>query len=229
METINQEQQHISAKPRSTKKAWLVAAIFILIVGSVWAYALLGRQEQSKSTDLAQYMDPVDEDLQERAIELDITDDEMVEQSDLPPIDDSQSAVGDAQLYLESDQAVYNQGDQIELTLFLKMTDIPDGVQFVINYDQALLSKVEVESINTFGSYITQRVEANEGAIKGMLLRDVQETVNINEPLPLLKITGVADQAGSFTFSFDEEKTQVAATAGQDVLQSAVELIIVVE
>jgi len=129
-------------------------------------------------------------------------------------------------LSLAANQDAYRVNDSIEIIVNMQTEIEPDGVQFVILYDPQLLTNVGLEPINNFGSFIINEVDEQAGKIKAMLLRDPQETVAVNTNQPLLKITAQAVKAGKLSLTFDQEKTKIAAAAGQDVLKNVTNLTV---
>lgn len=148
--------------------------------------------------------------------------DEGTESSQLPVITDDFASpeAKTATLTITSDKNSYQVGDQFEAILLIETSVIPDGVQFVAVYDNNLLSDVRLEQVNTFGSFVTAKVEPERGEIKAIFIRNPQEEPNLSSPLALLKITGVFGSSGTLSITFVNDKTQVAAAGGQDILQS---------
>jgi hypothetical protein len=223
-EFTSTESSVVSSK---NNKKPLYIGVLILVTVTVLAYVFLGDQlvdpeilNISDPDDISQQLESSDQS--QPTTDSSDLEDEVVEQLDLPPIDDVIEASQDSRLVISSEKQVYQVGESVSMTLLLATATVPDGIQFIINYDQNLLSQVEIQPINSFGSYLTQKVE--DGAIKGILLRNPQEEVDVSSSLPLLRITGVAAQAGELKLAFDQEETQVAAQAGQDVLHEFIDL-----
>lgn len=228
-----QFSQNAHNKTKGTKTPLILLAVIVLLVAGYFAYRLtlgqtqLPNEDATTTSGLSQYLEPESNNQEEPSEPTDLAQ-RTVEQDDLPPVEDMPVAVQDSRLFLTAEKETYKMGEAINLTLLLAATETPDGIQFVINYDPTLLSQVKLTSTNTFGDYIMQKVDS-DGKIKGMLLRNPQETVDVSQPLSLMTIAGVASRSGQLTFSFNQEETQVAAAAGQDILENALDLSLTIE
>ncbi len=148
-------------------------------------------------------------------------------QSDLKT-ESMQVIEADNELFITSDKDSYQSGETIQLTVSLETKVEPDGLQFIINYNPERIGKLEIEEINSFGSYLIAEVDHEVGEIKAVLLRSPNEEVDISSKISLLRITGTASQPGDLIFSFEAEETQLAAEAGQNILDNVVDLSVVV-
>jgi hypothetical protein len=151
-----------------------------------------------------------------------------VSQENLPPVDQAlvPPVSKDTILSISSNSQNYQVGAVLEATVLLSTSVLPDGVEMVIKYDPKQLTGVRVEPVSTFGSFLSNKVDANSGQIKTVFIRNPQDQPDISAALPLIKIVGTIGGTGSVTMNFDMEMTQVAAAGGQDVLQNTTGLTV---
>lgn len=155
-----------------------------------------------------------------------IEQNETQPQTGLPPLDsDQQPPVSqDAVLQFEVANNSIQAGEMVEMKLVLATSTQPDGVQFVITYDPKLLTQVQLEPANTFGSFLSLTVDETAGKIKGALLRNPSETVSVSSPLAIMTVKGKLASTGMLLMAFDKLNTKVAAAGGQEILEEAVDL-----
>jgi len=222
----DQAEQSLLHQP---KKLVIILAIvlFFLVISVVTYFIFFAPKESVNQLDLAttgtQKASDSTQVQKQKAKILDVSS----AQQDLPSTDNLAPKVEKINsLSLAANQDAYRVNDSIEIIVNMQTEIEPDGVQFVILYDPQLLTNVGLEPINNFGSFIINEVDEQAGKIKAMLLKDPQETVAVNTNQPLLKITAQAVKAGKLSLTFDQEKTKIAAAAGQDVLKNVTNLTV---
>ncbi|KUK79132.1 MAG: hypothetical protein XD95_0597, partial [Microgenomates bacterium 39_7] len=134
----HQEKEQTLAPSKNNRKLLYIGAMILVIV-TILAYALLGDQVNQQITEdtpisdgLSQLLEPSDD--QQPMTDVTALEDGVVEQSDLPPIDDVAQATQDSRLIISAEKQTYQVGEQINMTLLLTTAAVPDGIQFIINY-----------------------------------------------------------------------------------------------
>lgn len=204
-----------SAAKSNQRKTPIVIAI-LLGLAIVLSLLLMKKQENSQAPEFIQSQEQVQTLNDSNEINMPAVEDEPAVQA-LPPIEDKLAVRDKADLSLVSVKESYQVGEQIQVTLQLESGVTPDGVQYVIKFNPMQITEVRVEPANSFGSFVTNRVDLQTNEIKGMLLREPQEEVNLAVPQGIVTIYGVTTQAGNLRFEFDLERTEIAAAGGQDV------------
>ena len=230
----------IVQKNQSNKKVlFIIAGVVVILAFVVFRFFISNKQEQ-KQADLLHSDSVATRDgesslsglLGDDGQQLDPSEvgETSVSQENLPPVDQEliPPVSKDTTLSIASGSQNYQVGESLEATVSLSTSVIPDGVEMVIKYDPSLLSEVRVEPVNTFGSFLSNKVDVASGQIKTVFIRNPQDQPDISVALPLIKIVGTVQKAGSIVMNFDSELTQVAAAGGQDVLQSTSGLSITV-
>ncbi|HQM15742.1 MAG TPA: cohesin domain-containing protein [Candidatus Woesebacteria bacterium] len=221
----------LTASKKSSTLLIIGVAVLIVIVIGVLAFLqwqqsrelkqLVPDQNGTQRGGLSELIDSS----QSSSVE-EIEESEAQPQTDLPPLDSAQQppVSQDSVLKLELANESVQTGESIEMKLVLTTSVQPDGIQFLITYDPQLLSQVQLEPANTFGSFLSLTVDESAGKIKGALLRNPSESVGVTSPLSIIKVKGKANGAGKLSMIFDKEYTQVAAAGGQEILDKAVDL-----
>ena len=225
-----QPSQSVSVMTKNKNKKILLV-IFVLVVLIVVGYYVY--QNLSKPSTQETVQEPTLTNSSLLSDELvrseEITSDESTQvQQNLPPVDKEliPDVVKDTVLSIQTNSQTIAVGDALEATVSLSTSVVPDGVEMIISYDPQILTQVQLEPINTFGSFLGQKVDQQQGKIKAVFLRNPQDDPDLSSSLSLLKITGVVARSGSLSLSFDQIATKVAASGGQDVLQDLVDLSI---
>ncbi len=206
---------------------WVLLTILLIVI-SVSVYYFVAIKPFSKKTIVPAQPQTI---LTETEIEQSINSIPPLEQEGLLEFSETIRPVvtEGADLMLGSAKKTYAVGDAVDITLLLNSKVVPDGVEFEISYNPQKLTQVKLTAINNFGTFLAYKVHEDTGKIVGMLIREPGEEVSTTQALPLLKISGQAQQAGSMTLNFNPEKTSVAAAGGQEVLENAYNLMIEIE
>lgn len=222
----------ISPNAKDNKKVLLIVAGVVVILAFVAFRFFASSNQEQRQADSLQSDSVATKDGQSPLSGLLDNDGQQIEPSDvgenavsqenLPPVDQEliPPVSKDTVLSITSNSQNYQVGEWLEVTVLLSTSVVPDGVEMVITYDPKLLSEVRVEPINTFGSFLSNKVDVASGQVKAVFIRNPQDQPDISVALPLIKIVGKVQTAGSITMNFDAGLTQVAAAGGQDVLQN---------
>lgn len=221
----------VMTKNKNKKILLVIFILMVLIVIGYYIYQNLTKKTSSQESIQEQALTNSSLLSDELVRSEEITSNESTQpQQNLPPVDKElvPDVAKDTVLSLQTNSQTITVGDTLEATVSLSTSVVPDGVEMVISYDPQALTQVQLEPINTFGSFLGQKVDQGQGKIKAVFLRNPQDNPDLSSSLLLLKITGVVAQPGSLSLSFDQVETKVAAAGGQDVLQDLVDLSIVV-
>ncbi|MEA2056818.1 MAG: cohesin domain-containing protein [Patescibacteria group bacterium] len=138
----------------------------------------------------------------------------------LPPIEEEeQQASSNANLSITSSKASYQVGETFTAEVKLASAVVPEGVEFVLNYDPQLLSNVALEKGTVFSTYLKTNVYPDKGKIKVVIIKNPGENITLQPSTTLVTISGQTAQAGSLALSLEESEAIVAVAGGKNVLQ----------
>ncbi len=228
-------QNNLNNRKKGSKKFFYLAIGVVLLVLTGLGYLFFGQDlfgnkfgskneasERSVGTQETKLAEEQATANDEQKLKVQVQDVSST-QNDLPELDKSaqKQVIKDTVINIVSTQDIYQTGDQVTAKVQLSTSEQPDGVQFVINYDPQLLTGVTTTAINDFGYLINNSVDQETGRIKLVLLRNQGEEIAPAADMGIIEITGTTAQAGELNFSFDQEKTKVAAGGGQSILDKA--------
>jgi hypothetical protein len=152
----------------------------------------------------------------------------IIQEEDLPaetvlpaiPSDMTQELPVETTISVQSPSEVVTVGQAVTLQIIAASDQAVDGVEFVLTYDPTLLSNVSMTKGTTFSTFIREEVNGESGRISVGMIANPGETVTLGANTVLVTITGTAARPGEAVFSFEQNRTMVAAGGGQNILKN---------
>lgn len=208
-----------------------IGLFFVLILAGFGFYYWRQKQAQRVSLDAVPVVREVNELPQQDqnqnqgtnsgSVVADTEADSQPDQVQQLPPNVKKEVTKDTTLILEADKQTYQVGDNFNLNVYMTGTEVPDGVQFLLEYDPVQVTQVEFEKGTVFSMYLQTEVDTEQGEVWVMVVRSPGEELEL-EPRTLIgAVSGQFTQAGQIEFGFNQDRTKVAAGAGQNILQAA--------
>lgn len=201
----------------TTRRGYTILASVVLVALAV-ASAVYYFTDSMDELDFV----PTRQPTSEVVIAPSLEDTDPLLQEDLPPLE-REVLPQSVKLMLETAEAGHSAGVSSEIRVMISSDQPVDGVEFVINYNPGQLTNVSLSSSPLFRSVIRESVDEDEGVVSFLAVASPNEVIQpTNEVLATITATPV--QSDTITLDFDVEKTLVAAGAGQNVLEQALDL-----
>ncbi len=227
----NQAQSnHKNNKARLLRLGGLV--LTLLLGGSYYVYSQYLQTDSSSRKDLATQKGP--ESASQSGSQGTVAQNEagkvvsgakpaqQVSPTKLPEFSEKikQPVTKKSMLIVKPAQNSYAAGEQVSFDVVLTGTEVPDGIEFILNYDPQLLGSLQLAQGNVFSSYLKKQVNQQEGKIQVVIIREPGQEISLTQENLLVTVTGTALKAGQLALTFDQDRTMAAANAGQDILES---------
>ncbi len=131
-----------------------------------------------------------------------------------------------ASISLKTDKNYYKVGEVFNIQVIVSGDgENIDGSEFLLNFNPWLISVVEINEGSFFSLYPQKTIDNQNGEIRVVALQGANESKDLyNEVMVTLSVEVI--QAGNLEFSFNKEKTHIAAYGGQELLSSVDSLIV---
>jgi hypothetical protein len=213
--TTQSSPQEASTPQKPVKLIVLGGLVMLLLLAGILLFSRSNRQSTSLS-DLST-TEPTD------FTEVVVVNDgnEPVEQP-LPPMpaELSQALPTQTEIAVISNADTVAVGQPVTLQVVASSEQTVDGIEFVLTYDPTFLSNVTVTKGSAFTTYIRQEVNSESGRVSVTMIANPGENITLSPNTVLATITGTAALSGEAIFSFDQNRTIVAAGGGQNILKN---------